>query len=69
MDREEFVLAVGELLRIAKPHLVSCEYETTEGGKENVKVICQNGYCYRVNVTGDSLCAIVEDVFGAMSGK
>lgn len=37
--------AMGNLLRLAKPHLVSCEYEVMENGKENVKVICKNGHC------------------------
>lgn len=69
IGKPEFAQAVGELLRLAKPNLVKCEYEQTDNDKEYVKVICDNGHCYCVNITGDSLCAIAEDVFDAMSGK
>ncbi|MEF9983755.1 MAG: hypothetical protein RR806_07510 [Oscillospiraceae bacterium] len=69
ISKPEFVQAVGELLRLAKPNLVKCEYEEAVKGKENVKVTCDNGHCYYVNITGDSLCAIAEDVFDVMSGK
>ena len=85
MDRAEFVKKCGELLAIAKPHLVKCEYvlgknftptaaEKFLGHKypdedELVVVTCANGYRYFLFVTGNSLNAIAAEIFNAMAYK
>jgi len=85
MDRAEFVKKCGELLAIAKPHLVRCDYvlgkdlELTAAEKslgyiypdddELVIVTCANGYRYILFVTGNSLNAIAAEIFNAMAYK
>lgn len=80
MDKKEFVNKCGELLRIAKPHLVSAEYRIgAEMPKskftryvqddEYVLITCENGFTYGVNITANSLNAIAEEIFRAMSNK
>ena len=95
VQKKEFVTKLGEVLRIAKPHLVSCEYKLgeelpmtkrwmnvkNEDGSisyqqvdyqpqgEFVIVTCENGYAYELNVSGNSLAAIGEEVFTAMVCK
>ena len=61
-DKEEFVKKCGEILRIAKPHLVGCDYKLGKelpadkfekylDDDEFVVVTCENGYSYKLNVT------------------
>jgi len=73
MDNAEFVKKCGELLRIAKPHLVSCEYRLGKDLRlsgadkfsghqylaedEYCVVTCENGYCYNILITGNSFMA------------
>jgi hypothetical protein len=70
---KQFVIELGKLLNIAKPHLVSCEYklgeELHQPDGEFVIVTCKNGYKYEVNVTACTLTAIAEEVFRAMMSK
>lgn len=51
-------------LRI-KIHEVSTPYYD----EEYVLVHCENGKRYEINITGDSLCAIAEEVFTRMASK
>lgn len=75
VQKKEFVAKLGEVLRMAKPHLVSCEYKLGEEiasdhtSGEYVVVTCINGYQYELNVTANSLAAIGEEVFTAMVCK
>jgi hypothetical protein len=83
-DRKHFVERCGELLRIAKPHLISCElvygkdifvneikkqYERYVPNDEYVVVTCENGYSYKLPVEGNSLIAIANEIFGSMAHK
>ena len=84
MDRAEFVLKCGELLKIAKPHLVSCElkfgqdipvkessksYERYNKDYEYVVITCKNGKRYVRPVDGNDLIAIAEEIFRSMAHK
>ena len=84
MDRQEFVSKCGELLRIAKPHLVSCEYkkgrdipivecrkqlENYQPDEEYVVISCENGARYVQPIEGNSLIAIANEIFRSMSYK
>ena len=68
MDRAEFVAKCGELLAIAKPHLVKCEY-FTRYEEEFVQVTCENGHKYEINITANSLAAIAYQIFNEMRFK
>jgi len=80
MDKQDFADKCGELLTMAKPHLVKCEYrlgkdilptqfrQVPDDG-EYVVVTCENGYQYYISVTADSLSAIMIDIFTAMMNK
>jgi hypothetical protein len=68
MDRKQFVeQEVGRILTITKPNLVRCEY--INEGIEVCRVHCENGHMYNVHIGGDSLSAIVYDVFKAVMYK
>ena len=79
--RVEFVRKCGELLRIAKPHLVSCELKLGKDvlkkphepehapDEEYVVVTCGNGYTYKICVEANSLTAIAAIIFTSMSHK
>lgn len=80
MDKRDFVTTCGELLRIAKPNLINREYKfgreitPTQFKKfisddEYAVVTCENGCKYYVNITADTLMAIVLDIFRAMEHK
>lgn len=80
MNRREFVRKCGELLKDAKPHLVSCEYklgsemppklhERYYDNDEYVLVTCENGYTYSIMITANSLCSIAEAIFSKMAYK
>jgi len=85
MDKSEFVKKCGEVLNLAKPHLISCEYclgkdiELTEVERlsgyrytdedEYVFIMCENGYHYNLLVTGNSLIAIAAEIFNSMVNK
>lgn len=82
MDRAEFIRECGRLLTIAKPHLVQTEYEmgheilNRKNGKvrvfpdaEYAVVTCANGCEYYIDITADSLAAIVIDIFTKMTHK
>jgi hypothetical protein len=83
-ERAKFVLKCGELLKIAKPHLASCElkkgqeipvsenkkkYEHYISGDEYVVVTCKNGFRYVLPVEGNTLNAIAEEIFRSMAYK
>ena len=51
---------------IAEIHGVDRPYDS-DG--DYVLVHCDNGYRYEINVSGNSLCAIAEDVFSQMVCK
>jgi len=79
--RIEFVQNCGELLRMAKSHLICCElrlgkdipvnaYEPTYvPDDEYVVVTCKNGYSYKVHVEANSLIAIATTIFTSMTHK
>ena len=84
MDRVEFVLKCGELLKIAKPHLVSCEYKkgkdipVKENSKlseryvpddEYVVITCENGARYVRPIESNSLVEIAKEIFTSMTHK
>ena len=84
MNIPEFVSKCGELLRIAKPHLVSCEYkkgrdipvkdfwekhEVYAPDDDYVVVTCENGARYVLPIEGNSLNAIAEEIFRSMAHK
>ena len=77
----EFVRKCGELLCIAKPHLLKCELKL---GKEitdhvfrrgihpldeYVVVTCKNGHTYNIPIEANSLSAIAYDIFKEMMHK
>jgi hypothetical protein len=74
----------GELLKIAKPHLIATKlvlgkdihvseikkpYERYVPDDEYVVVTCENGYSYKLPVEGNSLCAIASEIFNKMTHK
>jgi len=77
----EFVRKCGEVLRIAKPHLTSCELKLGKDIRlgvgqppvhpedEYVVVTCDNGYSYNILVEANSLGAIASAIFSQMSHK
>ena len=84
MDKTEFVLKCGELLRIAKPHLVSCEYkkgrdipvkknsklsERYVPDDDYVEITCENGARYVRPIEGNSMVEIVKEIFTSMAHK
>jgi len=81
VERAEYVTKVGELLRIGKPNLVSCELKlerdipVKEGGPryipddEYVVITCKNGFTYVCPVEGNVLHDIAWDVFDSMRFK
>jgi len=83
-ERASFVLKCGQLLKIAKPHLVSCELKkgeeipVNENKKhqerympdyEYIVITCRNGLRYVLSVEGNSLNAIAEAIFRSMAHK
>ena len=85
MTKQEFVYKLSELLTIAKPNLIKCEYVLGKdivrdesdiafdkhyiGNDEYIIVTCENGYSYKINVSCNSLAAIAEAVFSSMVYK
>jgi hypothetical protein len=84
MDRAGFVVKCGELLRIAKPHLVSCVlkkgedilvsenkklYERYVPDDEYVIITCENGARYVRPIESNSLIAIAVEIFSSMVHK
>jgi len=85
VNKADFVTKCGELLAIAKPNLVRCDYrmgkdiDPTATDKfvsqnfldedEYVIVTCENGYKYYLLVTGNSLNAIASTIFDSMASK
>ena len=79
--KKEFVEKLGEVLRLAKPNLVKCEYSLGKDieprgeynqfidNDEFVLVYCDNGYRYTVNITANSLASIGYVVFDKMCSK
>jgi hypothetical protein len=80
-NRSEFVHKCGEVLKEAKPHLVSCELKygkdikkTVVGERllpdeEYVIITCENSATYNVCVEANSLIAIACDIFNKMAHK
>lgn len=71
MSRKEFVeIELTRILNIAKPNLIKCEHIVIDNDEGEIcKVHCENGYNYKIDITGDSLAAIVLDIFEAMAYK
>ena len=82
MDKErvEFVKKCGELLNIAKPHLVSCRLMLGKDIKENigeryvpeeeyVKLSCENGYYYVIPVELTAICSVAAEIFNLAKFK
>ena len=77
----DFVRKCGEILNIAKPHLISCELNLgkdihlSDGqppvhpDDEYVVVTCDNGHSYNILVEANSLCATASAIFSQMSHK
>lgn len=68
IGNKEFVQKCGELLALASPHLIGCAYAETEH-EETVTVTCANGHEYKIDVTGNSLCATAHQIFEQMRYK
>ena len=83
-ERINFVKSCGELLHVAKPHLLSCQlkfgrdiedihekfgYPSIIPEGEYVVVTCENGYQYNIYIEGNSLCAIASEIFSKMAHK
>ena len=80
-NRVDFVKKCGELLNIAKPHLINCELKLGKDIKTNpfetafaldeeyVVVLCDNGYTYKICVEANSLIAIATAIFNGMAHK
>lgn len=65
--RKMFVEKLGELIAIAKPNLVRCEHikvneDDVDDQDEMVRVHCENGFYYDIDITADSEMAIISDV-------
>jgi hypothetical protein len=79
MDNSEFVKKCGELLRIAKPNLISCEYFLGKDivsrhtsyfdNDEYVIITCENGHQYILPISGNSLIATASTIFDSMAHK
>ena len=80
MDKKEFVEKCGELLSVAKPHLIKTElklgkeieanqYEKYLPEEEYAVITCQNGYTYKLPIAATSLCGIAATIFGKMAHK
>ena len=80
IDKKKFVKKCGEILRIAKPHLVGYDYKLGKdlpSGKfeqyldddEFVVVKCENGYSYKLDVTSNSMISIAAEIFNRMVHK
>lgn len=67
--KKEFVEKLSEIIRDSNPNLVVTEYFCNDYGDETVVVTCDNGYSYTINVTADSLAAIVTDVYSVIKDK
>jgi hypothetical protein len=79
--RIDFVQKCGELLRIAKPHLLNCKLKLGKDitksphepgfmpNEEYVVVTCDNGYTYKILVEANSLSAIAKAIFSDMAHK
>ena len=65
---KEFVEKLGELLTMAKPHLVKCELIEDDCDKY-VVVTCETGYQYKIDVTANSAAATAAAVFHQMTFK
>jgi len=77
---KDFVKQCGELLKVAKPHLVSCEYRLGNemppskikkypDEDEYVLITCENGYTYDIFITGNSLMSTATAIFSKMTHK
>ena len=75
-QKRTFVQRCGELLKEAKPHLISCELKLGKDIPSNptevfapnydyeyVVVTCENGYTYKLPVEGNSLCETAHMIF------
>lgn len=80
MNTKEFVQKCGELLVIAKPHLVKAEYKLGSEipsssfkriipDAEYAVVTCENGHTYEIDITANSLNSIAEAIFHATAYK
>ena len=79
VKRINFVAKCGELLVIAKPHLVKCELvsgksisskpERYEPDFEYVLITCDNGYSYKICVEATTLVTIASEIFSKMTHK
>lgn len=67
--KKEFVEKLSEIISSSKPNLVKTEYFYDNDGDETVVVTCDNGYTYTIDVTADSLAAIVTDVYSVIKDK
>ena len=77
---KDFVKQCGELLKVAKPHLVSCEYRLGSemppskikkylDEDEYVLITCENGCTYDILISGNSLISIASAIFREMTHK
>ena len=79
-QKKAFVQRCGELLKEAKPHLISCELKLGKDIPSNpieayapdceyVVVTCENGSTYKLPVEGNSLCETAHTIFSKMLHK
>ena len=66
--RPETIEAMGNLLRMVRPHLVKCEH-IIKNDDDIIEITCANGYKYQVFITANSEAATVAAVFDQMRHK
>ena len=69
IGKPEFVKELEKVFLIGQPHFEGLEYSDERENGEFVIAKCKNGAKYKVDVTGDSLPAIVYDVYSELRGK
>lgn len=66
-DKAGFVRELGELLRkYSREDIAALTYDMDDDGFEAVTIRFGNGYEKTVNVTGDNVIAIMQDVYNAL---
>jgi len=68
-SKKQFIAELEKVFILGQPHFVSLEYFHEQDKGEFVIAKCENGAKYKVDVTGDSLPAMVYDIYLALRCK